>query len=115
MKPTPSSMNVDMRPLHVDLAGVDAVDPRHALQQRALAGPVAPDDAEELARRDGEGDVVQPFEHLAARAPEAVEGPLLQRVVALLRHAEPLADAVDDDRGRAVARACSRPSSRRGV
>ena len=33
----------------LDPAGVDVVDPGEALQQRALAAAVAPDDAEELA------------------------------------------------------------------
>ena len=59
LKPTPSSMKVDRRPLHPDPAGVDAVDPGEALQQRALAAAVAPGDAEELALPDLEGDVVE--------------------------------------------------------
>ena len=50
LKPTPSSMNVDMPPVDADLAAVGRVDAGHALQQRALARAVAPDDAEELAR-----------------------------------------------------------------
>jgi hypothetical protein len=42
-----------------DPAGVGAVDARQQLQQGALPRPVAPEDAEELAFADLEGDVVE--------------------------------------------------------
>src|SRR6185503_13138770 len=51
-----------------DRAAVDGVDAGQALQQRALARPVAPDDAEELALLDGERDVLERDEVLAAAA-----------------------------------------------
>jgi hypothetical protein len=41
-------------PVAPDAALIDPVDPGQALQQRALAAAVAPDDAEELPRRDRE-------------------------------------------------------------
>ena len=41
---------------HPDRPGVGAVDAGEQLQQRALAGAVAADDAEELALADLEGD-----------------------------------------------------------
>ncbi len=63
LKPTPSSMNGDSRPL-TQVAGVDAVDPGETLQQRALAAAVAPDDPEELARRDLERDVLDGLQHV---------------------------------------------------
>ena len=46
-------------PVAPDLPPVGAVDAGQALQQRALAAAVAPDDAEELPRLDREGDVLQ--------------------------------------------------------
>ena len=58
LKPTPSSMNGDRRPAIGDPPGVDAVDAGDALQQRALAAAVAPDDPEEFALGDLERDVL---------------------------------------------------------
>ena len=81
-----------------DRALVGSVDAGQALEQRALARPVAPHDAEELSRLDGEGDVVQALQRLVAAAPEAVQRPLLEGAVALLRHPEALADVLDADR-----------------
>ena len=57
LNPTPSSMNVDSRPSTQILPAVGGVDAREALQQRALAAAVAPDDAKELALAYREGDV----------------------------------------------------------
>ncbi len=53
-------------PVDVDRAVVDAVDPGQALQQRRLARAVAPDDPEELARADVEGDVAQRRQRVVA-------------------------------------------------
>ncbi len=103
LKPTPSSMKVDMRPLHQMLPAVDAVDPGEALQQRALARAVAPDDPEELSRAHVEGDVLERPEGLVARAAHGVQRALLERVGALLGHAEGLADRLCDDWRRGAA------------
>ena len=51
-------------PVDAQLAGVDVVDPGEALQQRALAAAVAADDAEELARRDVDADVLDGPQHV---------------------------------------------------
>ncbi len=45
-------------PVDCDLAAIDFVDPGQALEQRALAAPVAPDDSEELALGDVDGHVL---------------------------------------------------------
>jgi hypothetical protein len=47
---------------------------------------------------------MKPFEHFPAGSLEAVEYSLLERVVALFRHPEALADVVDDHGGPAVTR-----------
>src|SRR4051794_33825246 len=86
LKPTPSSMKVDRRPLDVDVAGVALVDAGEALQERRLAGSVPADDAEELARLDREGDVAQRPQPLLAGAAEGMERALLQGVHALARN-----------------------------
>ena len=52
LKPTPSSMNGDSRPLTRDGARVLPVDAGDDLEQRALAASVGADDAEELAPLD---------------------------------------------------------------
>ncbi len=62
LKPTPSSMKGDIRPLTSIVPESIAVDAGEALQQRALAAAVAPDDAEELARRYVEADVAERLE-----------------------------------------------------
>ncbi len=103
LKPTPSSMKVDNRPLHQMRAAVDAVDPGEALQQGALAAAVAPGDPEELSLADIEGDVVERLEGLVAGAAHRVKGALLERVRALLGHAEGLAHRLRDDRRRGAA------------
>ena len=90
-------------PVHPDPAAVDAVDPGQALQQRALAAAVAPGDPEELALAHVEGDVVERLEGLVAGAAQRVERALLERVRALLRHTEGLADRA---RRRSAARRC---------
>ena len=58
-KPTPSSMNGASRPAIRMRAGVGPVDAGEDLEQRALAGAVAPDDPEELPLVNVEGDVAQ--------------------------------------------------------
>ena len=87
-------MNGDSRPLMRQLARVDGVDAGEALQQRALAAPVAPDDAEELARGDLDADVVDRLELVEAAAAERVERPLLERVVLLMGQPEALAQVL---------------------
>ena len=56
------------------------VDARQDLQQRALAGAVAPDDPEELAPVDVEGDVSQSLQLAVLHPCEGVGGALLERV-----------------------------------
>ena len=51
---------------HADRAGVGAIDARHQFQQRALAGAVAADDAEELPLLDLKGDPVERLQHPVA-------------------------------------------------
>ena len=75
---------------HTDAAGVGPVDAREDLQQAALAGPVAPDDPEELALVDVEGDVPQRPVLAVLHARERVRRPLLEGVDAVLRDAERL-------------------------
>ena len=62
-----------------------------------LPEPLRPDDPEELARLDLEGDVPQRLEAVVPGPPHRVQHPLLERVHALVRQAEGLAHAVDND------------------
>ena len=71
LNPTPSSMNGDSRPSTSTEPASTAVDPGDRAQQRRLAGPVAPDDAEELAA------VRRPT---SRRAGHAARGPGAQRM-----------------------------------
>ena len=88
-------------PPDAQLAGVDAVDPGEALQERALAAAVAPDDPEELAFRDLHADVVDRLKHVERARAERMQGALLERVVLLVGQPERLADAQHGDRRRA--------------
>ena len=72
LKPTPSSMNGATRPAIRIVPASARVDAGEDLQQRALAGAVAPDDAEELAPVDVEGDVVERVQ--LARTPGCANG-----------------------------------------
>ena len=83
-----------------NLAGVDAVDAGQALQQRALATPVATDDAEELPRRDLHAHVLDRAELVEAAGAERVQRPLLQRVVLLVGQAEGFAHMTQGHRWR---------------
>ena len=87
---------------HLDPAGVGAVDAGEQLQQRALAGAVAADDAEELALADLEGDPVEGAQLAVVARGERVDGALFQRVDPLGRDAEGLVQVFDPDRGRRV-------------
>ena len=97
LKPTPSSMNGDSRPFTLIVAGVDRVDAGEALEQRALAAAVAPDDAEELAALDLEAHVLEGRELVGGARREGVQHALLQRRVALRAGAEGLADPLGGD------------------
>ena len=92
LNPTPSSMNGDTRPDDGDRAAVGRVDPGQALEERALAGAVAPDDAEELALGDLERDVSQRVESAPATTSWG-EHALLERGGAVDREPERLPDA----------------------
>ena len=71
----PSSMNGDSRPATSIVPGVGAIDPGQALQQRALARAVAPDDAEELALEHLEVDPAQHVELVDSRCAAAGAAP----------------------------------------
>ena len=81
-----------------DLAGVRPVDAGHQLQQRALAGAVAPGDPEELAATDPEADVAQNLE-LGRRRAETREQSLAQRVNPPGGQPKALAEVVDGESG----------------
>ena len=53
------------RPAHPDRTGERLVDPRHRAQQRGLAGAIAADQPEPVARPEGEGDIAQRLHHNA--------------------------------------------------
>jgi hypothetical protein len=81
--------------VHFDVAAVDLVDARQALEQRALAGAVAADDAEELARRDLEAHVFEGVQLVERPAAERMQRPLLERHVLLVREPEALVHLPD--------------------
>jgi hypothetical protein len=83
-----------------DPPGVGPVDARQQLQQSALAGAVAPDDAEELALADLEGDAAERPQLAVVATGEGVDDPLFQRVDPVGRDAEALVQALDRDRQR---------------
>ena len=97
LKPTPSSMNGESRPRTRDPPGVDAIDPGDALQQRALAAAVAPDDPEEFALGDLERDVLDGVQFVVGGRAQRVQRPLLERRVLLVGQAERLADVLHRD------------------
>src|SRR3954453_18467814 len=82
---------------------VRPIDAGQALEQRALAGSVAPDDPEELTTRDRYVDVLQRVQLVVARRCERVQNTLLERAVTMPRQTERLAEISDRQRGR-----CSR-------
>ena len=71
-----------------DLAARRLVDAGDQLEQRALARAVAPDDAEELALLDREGDVADRVEAVERAPAERVQRTLLERVHLLVRAEE---------------------------
>ena len=77
---------------HPDPAGVGRVDARQDLQQRALAGAVAADDAEELALVDVEGDVAQRAQLAVLVGANGWSDALLERVDPVVGDAEGLLD-----------------------
>ena len=84
-------------------------DPRDEAQQRRLAGAVAADEADGVARLGRERDVAQRL-HVARTAPAARDEEVLERALRLRVDAEGPRDAVDDDpAGRHVAAADKLP------
>ena len=71
-------------------------DPGDQPEQRRLAGAVAPDEADGLARRDRDGDVAERPDLLRTR-PAARDEELLERVRLARADDEPPRDAVDRD------------------
>ena len=82
-------------PGHRYVARVGAVDPRDALQQRALAAPVGSHDPEELSTLDLEAQLVQRLERPVPLGPEERYCPALERGVAFVRDDERLLDVLD--------------------
>ena len=80
-----------------DTARVDAVDACEALEQGALPGAVATEDAEELALHDPKRDVLEHVQLVVAVLPEGVQRTLLEGVRAVFRDAEGLVDLCDLD------------------
>ena len=97
-------MNGASAPGDPDRARVRPIDAREDLQQGALARPVSPDDPEELASLDVEGDVPQRAELVIGNCLEGMHGSLLEGVDAMAGDTEPLADASHLDCDRPVAR-----------
>ena len=92
-------MNGTSRPTDATCPLVGEIDAGEDLEQRALAGAVAADDAEELARLHIEVDVAQRVLHLDGPAlPEHVDEMALERRAAQVRQQEVLRDAADLDR-----------------
>ena len=58
-KPVPTSSRLPTRPLQLDASFGRLRDPAEDLEQRALAGAVAPDDADHLAGLDVERHVAE--------------------------------------------------------
>ena len=85
---------------HLDPAGVRPVDAGEQLQQGALAGAVAADDAEELALLDLEGDPIEGPQLAELAGGEGSDDPLFQRVDPVGRNAERLVQVLDPDRER---------------
>src|SRR5262249_38655640 len=74
-------------------AAVSPLAAREHLEQRALPAPVRTDDAEELPRRHGEGDVVQSLVALVGDPLEGMREVLLEPRPLLVRDPEGLRDA----------------------
>ena len=102
LKPTPSSMNGESRPLTAHVPVSWRIDAGDDLEQRALAAAVRADDPEELARLDAEADVLQRVLLLVLRAAKRVQEVLLQRRPPLVWEPERLRDAADLDRAPAL-------------
>src|SRR5688572_26615570 len=105
-------------PGHRYAARVGAVDPRDALQQRALAAPVGSHDPEELSTLDLEAQLVQRRERPVPLGPEERYRPALERRVALVSNDERLLDVLDRYRRRDGSRNCAglrRQSIRTGL
>src|SRR5690606_12114236 len=85
--------------VHRDAAPVRPVDPRHALEQRALARAVVADEAEGLALGHLERHAVERPELLVDGALEAAEDRRLERRVPLVDETEALGDVDDLDGG----------------
>ena len=112
LKPTPELDERGQPPGDPDRAGVGPVDAGEQLQQRALAGAVAADDAEELALADLEGDAVERLQLAVLARREGMHGPLFERVDPLGRDPEGLVQVLDLDRER---RARARRGDRAGA
>ena len=78
-------------------------DARDQLQERALAGPVAPDDPDRLARKDLHRDVVERFELVVGHAAlDPADRVLLERADPLAQHTVTDRHPFQTDRGRHV-------------
>ena len=106
-KPAPSSSWATIWPPQRDAAGVQRHDPRQHAQRRGLAGAVAADHADGLARLDAQRDVAQRLHRRRAAGALAADQHLLQRAAAVGLDAERARGVLEDDLAR------SQPSSRR--
>jgi hypothetical protein len=86
----------------LDRPRIGFVDARQELQQGALAGAVAADDAEELALADVEGDPEQGVQLAVVARGEGMDGALFQRIDPLGRNPEGLVQIPDPDGDRGV-------------
>ena len=84
---------------HLELALIGPVDPSQALQERALARAVAPDDPEELPLHHLERDTVQDVELMEPLPAQRMQRPLLERVRPIQRDPERLLEPGDSDCG----------------
>ena len=100
---------------HPDRAGVGAVDAGEDLQQRALPGAVAPDDAEELTPADVEGDPVERAQLAEVGAGERMQRALLEGVDPVLGDAEDLLEVARPRSTTGTSRASASPADAAAV
>ena len=87
---------------HPNRTRVGLVDPRQDLEERALPGAVAADDAEELTAVDFEGDLSKRTQHAVLSAGERMDRSFLERIDAVRRDPKRLLDSTRLDREREV-------------
>src|SRR5258708_258029 len=106
MKPRAKFEHGIRPPGHADCPGGRLEDAGDEFEHRALARAIAPDQSDRLAPLDPEADVLQGPELLMGRliAAEAVDEPVLERLVALVVDDELPRHTVEFDRVLVIAR-----------